>query len=112
VPVASKKVLVGDRDPIILALTCHILNREGFQAHPIAEPDELLRHLREGDYDAAVVDALIEGAMDAILTGSAPARVIVTTHHPGEVDGVYATLRKPLEFGQLIDTVQKCVEGE
>ena len=111
-PVAPKKVLVGDRDPIVLALTCHLLTREGFSAHPVTEPDELLRVLREGEYDAAVVDALIDGAMDAVLAASAPGRVIVTTHHDGDVDGVYATLRKPLEFGQLIDTVQKCVEGE
>ena len=111
-PVAPKKVLVGDCDPIVLALTCHLLTREGFHTHPVAEPDELLRVLREGEYDAAIVDALIEGAMDAVLAVSCPGRVIVTTHQPVDIDGVYATLRKPLEFGQLVDTVQKCVEGE
>jgi DNA-binding NtrC family response regulator len=112
-PLTPKKVLVGDSDPIVLALTSHILNRRGYEAHPIAHHDEFLEHLRAGDYDAAVVDAFIEGAMDAILAAPSPRdRIIVTTHEPDAFDGVFATLRKPLEFGQLVDTVQKCVEGE
>ena len=112
-PVAPKKVLVGDTDPIVLALLCHILNRQGFQAQPVAERDELFRLMHDGEYDAVIVDALIEGAMDAILRAPDTAgRVIVTTVENDCVDGVYATLRKPLEFAQLVDVVHKCVHGE
>ena len=112
-PVAPKKVLVGDRDPIVLALLCHILNRQGFHAHPVVEPDELLRLMQGGEYDAVIVDALIDGAVDAILRAPDTAgRAIVTTLDGASVDGVYATLRKPLEFAQLVEVVHKCVHGE
>ena len=111
---APKKVVIGDRDAIVLALVSHILKREGYVTHPVDDREELLRVLQAGEFDAAVVDALLDGVIDVVKTVPARTRIIVTSphdHHDGI--GVHATLRKPLEFGLLIDTVRDCVaQGE
>lgn len=112
---AQKTVVVGDHDAIVLALVCHILQREGYKTHPVVDREELLRVLREGRYDAAVVDAALEGVVEAAKAVPGPSRIILTASHNGldDVGGVHAILRKPLEFSQLIATVRDCVaQGE
>jgi CheY-like chemotaxis protein len=106
----SKSVLVGDDDPIVLALTCHILNRQGFCTRPINDREELLRLVREGVFDAMLIDAHIDGAVDAVASSPhAAPRAILTTTTDQTWDFGFATLRKPLEFGLLVETVRGCV---
>lgn len=107
---APKKVVVGDGDPIVLALICHILTREGYDVEPIPDRDELLRLISEGNYDAMIVDASLDGVLEVVKTAPSAARVILIS--PRNVDeraGVHAFLKKPLEFGELIETVRNCV---
>jgi len=108
----SKKVLVSDGDPIVLAIICYILQRQGYEATPIAERQDLLRIIRDGHYDAMVVDAVLEGVVDVVKsTRPRASRIILTTLSGEEADlGVHATLCKPLEFDVLIDAVRRCVE--
>ena len=109
---SPKKVLVGDGDPIVLALICHILNRQGFTTNPVTDRDELLRLMKEGVFDAILVDAAIEGVVDAIASAPEPQRAILLTTSDQTWVGAYATLRKPLEFDVLIETVRNCTKGE
>ena len=107
-----KRVLVGDGDPIVLALVSHILTRQGFATNPVADRDELLRLMKEGVFDAILVDAAIEGVLDAVAGAAAPRRAILTTTSDETWDRAYATLKKPLEFELLIETVRNCAEGQ
>jgi DNA-binding response OmpR family regulator len=107
---ASKKVVVGDPDAIVLALICHILTREGYDVVAVPDREELLRLIRAGNYDALIVDTSLDGVLEVVKTAPSAARVILTSARSvdGET-GVHAFLKKPLEFGELIDTVRDCV---
>lgn len=105
-----KKVLVGDSDDVVLAIICHILNRQGFATEPIADRADIPRVMRDGLYDAIIVDAMLEGVVEALPSAKLHAkRIILTSVDDVAVDGVHATLRKPLEFEVLINTVRNCV---
>jgi CheY-like chemotaxis protein len=114
--VSRKRVLVGDADEIVLALILHILQRQGYAVDVTTEAAELTRRLRAGRYDAVLVDpAVSPGGAQWIrdLVAAMPElrnRLIVAGSAAGCELPVRATLRKPLEFGLLIDTVHDCAE--
>ena len=114
--VSRKRVLVGDADEIVLALILHILQRQGYAVDVTAEAAEFTQRLRTGRYDAILVDpAMSPGGAQWIrdLVATMPElgnRLIVAGAAAGSDLPVRATLRKPLEFGLLIDTVHDCAE--
>ena len=109
-----KKVVVGDGDAVVLALVAYILKRQGFHAEPVVERDQLLDLIRYGQFDAMVVDRHLDGVLDALKAHpECASRVILTSPHDGDNDvGAHALLKKPLEFGQLIETVRGCVDQD
>lgn len=114
--VSRKRVLVGDADEIVLALILHILQRQGYAVDVTAEAAEFTRRLHTGRYDAILVDPAmspsgVEWIRDLVATmPELRNRLIVAGAAAGADLPVRATLRKPLEFGLLIDTVHDCAE--
>jgi len=114
--VSRKRVLVGDADEIVLALILHILQRQGYAVDVTAEAAEFTQRLRTGRYDAILVDPAmspsgVEWIRDLVATmPELRNRLIVAGAAAGADLPVRATLRKPLEFGLLIDTVHDCAE--
>lgn len=114
--VSRKRVLVGDADEIVLALILHILQRQGYSVDVTTEAAEFTQSLRTGRYDAILVDPAMSpsGAQwirDLVATmPELRNRLIVAGAAGGSDLPVRATLRKPLEFGLLIDTVHDCAE--
>ena len=114
--VSRKRVLVGDADEIVLALILHILQRQGYTVDVTAEAAEFTRRLHTGRYDAILVDPAmspsgVEWIRDLVATmPELRNRLIVAGAAAGADLPVRATLRKPLEFGLLIDTVHDCAE--
>ena len=114
--VSRKRVLVGDADEIVLALILHILQRQGYAVDVTAEAAEFTQKLRTGRYDAILVDPAMSpsGAQwirDLVATmPELRNRLIVAGAAGGSDLPVRATLRKPIEFGLLIDTVHDCAE--
>jgi len=114
--VSRKRVLVGDADEIVLALILHILQRQGYTVDVTAEAAEFTRRLHTGRYDAILVDPAmspsgVEWIRDLVATmPELRNRLIVAGAAAGADLPVRATLRKPLEFGLLIDTVHDCAQ--
>jgi CheY-like chemotaxis protein len=109
-------VLVGDADEIVLALILHILQRQGYAVDVTSEAAEFAQRLRRGRYDAILVDPAmspsgVHWVRDLVATmPELRKRLIVAGAQASSDLPVRATLRKPLEFGLLIDTVHDCAE--
>ena len=104
--VSSKRILVADRDEIVLALTRHILTRHGYFVDIASDARMLDDLLRLNSYGSILVDIDLTGAewMRA-LPAETRGRVIalVSSEHDGLP--VKATIRKPLELDALADVV-------
>lgn len=111
---SAKRVVVGDRDAVVLALISYILQRQGFSIESVTQREHLLEIIREGEFDAMVVDRDLDGVIDVVKAHPARAsRIILTSPDGGENTlGVHALLKKPLEFGLLVDTVRDCTAQE
>jgi DNA-binding response OmpR family regulator len=105
--VASNRVLVADRDEIILVLTRHILTRHGYSVDVASDARMLDDLLRLNSYGSILVDVDLAGAewMRA-LPPETRGRVIalVSSEHDGLP--VKATIRKPLELDLLPEVVR------
>ncbi len=109
-----KKVLVGDSDSVVLALVAYILQRQGFAVDAVSDRDQILERMRDAVYDAIIVDLHIDGIRELIQAAPEGAkRIIVTTvlTDPHELP-VHSTLLKPLEFGELVETIARVVNPE
>ena len=106
-----KTVFVAESDAVVLALFCHILTREGYKVQPVMQREELLRIIRDAQFDALIADAMLDGVVDTVASvpDRAPRIILTTTHPEPPAVATHATLRKPIEFGLLIDTVRNCV---
>jgi DNA-binding NtrC family response regulator len=113
---SHKRVLIGDADEIVLALTLHILQRQGYQVDVTSLPDEFSKKLRAAHYHAVLVDPNVspQGVrwIKSVLAEfpDVARRLIIAGAAPKHDLTVCATLPKPLEFGLLIDTVEACVQ--
>lgn len=114
--VSRKRVLVGDADEIVLALILHILQRQGYAVDVTTEAVEFAQKLRTGSYDAILVDPAmspngVQWIRDLLSTLPNLRNRLIVAGAAAESDlPVRAALRKPLEFGLLIDTVHDCAE--
>ena len=104
--VASKRVLVADRDEIILVLIRHILIHHGYSVDVASDARMLDELLRLNSYGSILVDVNLTGeAWLRALPPETGARVIalVSSEHYGLP--VKATIRKPLELNALAEIV-------
>jgi DNA-binding response OmpR family regulator len=109
--IRSKRVLVADRDEIVLVLTRHVLTREGYAvdvANDAAMLDDLLRL---NTYGSILVDVDLVGKewLHALPppTGS---RVIAIVSNGHDSLPVKRTIRKPLELDALAQIVASSIE--
>jgi DNA-binding NtrC family response regulator len=113
---SRKRVLIGDADEIVLALTLHILQRQGYLVDVTSMADEFSKKLRAAQYHAVLVDPNVSPKgvqwIKSVLNEfpDVARRLIITGAAPKHDLTVCATLPKPLEFGLLIDTVEACVK--
>ena len=104
--VASKRVLVADRDEIILALTRHVLTRHGYSVDVASDARKLddLRHLNS--YGSILVEVELTGeAWLRALPAETRGRVIAIVSSEHDRLPVKATIRKPLELDALAQIV-------
>jgi len=113
---SRKRVLVGDADEIVLALTLHILQRQGYEVDVTTRPEEFSEKLRKANYHAVLVDPNISSTgvmwVKSVLADfpGLCSRLILASAAGKHDLSIFATLQKPLEFGLLIDTVEACVK--
>lgn len=107
----TKTIFVAESDAVVLALLCHILTREGYKVQPVEQREELLRIIRDAHFDALIADAMLDGVVDTVASvpHRAPRIILTTPHNELPKLANHATLRKPIEFGLLLDTVRDCV---
>jgi len=104
--VASKRILVADRDEIILVLIRHILIHHGYSVDVASDARMLDDLLRLNSYGSILVDVNLTGeAWLRALPPETGARVIalVSSEHDGLP--VKATIRKPIELNALAEIV-------
>ena len=102
----SPKVLVCEADEIVRALISHVLRREGFEVE-VADHASLVQRLRESQFDAVVLDSVPDG--DAAVDHKRTVLALLPALAERAPSSMYATLRKPIEFGLLVETVRDCV---
>ena len=113
---SRKRVLIGDADEIVLALTLHILQRQGYLVDVTSHPEEFSKKLRATQYHAVLVDPnlSLKGVqwIKSVVAEfpDVACRLIIAGTAPKHDLTVCATLPKPLEFGLLIATVEACVK--
>lgn len=109
--VPSKRVLVADRDEIILALIRHILSREGYAVDIAIDKTMLDDLLRLKTYDSILVDVDLVGAewLGALLSATLH-RVIAIVAEDHDPLPVKTTIRKPLELDALAGIVARSIK--
>lgn len=122
----SHRVLVADDDALTRTLLSTVLDLEEYEVVLVADGDEALRRIANGDIDAAVIDHLMPGrsgldVLDALRADDATAAlpvVILSGARPAPdpatlVDaGADASLAKPFSPLQLIEVLDDLLEGD
>jgi len=104
--VASKRILVADRDEIILVLIRHILIHHGYSVDVASDARMLDELLRLNSYGSILVDVNLTGeAWLRALPPETGARVIALVSSEHDRLPVKATIRKPLELNALAEIV-------
>jgi len=104
-----RKILVADRDEIVVALISHLLHRQGYAVEVALTTDEAAARLNGRQYAAILLD----GGFSRLLQQApqlAP-RTILLSPKPTDTDlPVHAIILKPIELQLLIDTVNECAK--
>jgi DNA-binding response OmpR family regulator len=107
--VRSKRVLVADRDEIVLVLTRHVLTREGYAVDIATDAAMLDDLLRLNAYGSILVDVNLVGRewLHALPPGTSDCVIAIVSadHDPLPVKAV---IRKPLELDMLAEVVGRC----
>jgi DNA-binding response OmpR family regulator len=107
----SKRVLVADRDEIVLVLTRHVLAREGFAVDVAADAATLNDLLRLNSYGSILVDVNLVGAeWLQSLPPETSGRVIAIVSNGHNPLPVKTVIRKPLELDALAAIVAASIE--
>jgi DNA-binding response OmpR family regulator len=110
----SKRVLVADRDEIVLVLTRHVLTREGYAVDVATDTAKLDDLLRFNTYGSILVGIDLVGA--EWLRALPPAvgrRVIAIVSNGDDRLPVKTIIRKPLEIDALAGIVARSIkDGE
>jgi CheY-like chemotaxis protein len=104
-----RRILVADSDEIVVALICHILNRQGYSVDAALTADEARDRVASQRYEVVILDSNFAEAV-----GDSPklaARTILLSATNSDSDPpVHSIIRKPVEFALLIETVAACVK--
>lgn len=118
---STKKILVVEKDEVILVLIAHILTRQSYVVRTTADAVEADELLRNDVWDAVLLDLRMpNGGIELIrkIEERDPTmlrRVILVTGAVHEAEKLadlplHATVRKPFEVTSLIETVRSCVD--
>lgn len=110
--ISRKRVLVAEKDDIVLALISHILNRQGYSVDIASTADQALVQLQANHYDALLLDAALPGGgLDWIRSvATRSEKLVILTAGPDAVDvPARVVLQKPIEFALLVEAVASCV---
>ena len=111
--VVKKRVLVIERDPVILGLMSYLLERQSFQVDAVSSPEDALAMLGAENFDAVVLESDRNNLLSSIETirpALIPRTVIVTGGRDGsQGKPVHAILRKPFEVTELAQAVAEAV---
>ena len=106
---------MAESDDIVLALISHILNRQGYLVDVAGSAEEAESHLSANIPDAALLDARLPGGGADWMRRCIPdgeRRLIILSSGAFDADvPAAAILRKPIEFGLLVETVAACVKS-
>ena len=102
-----RKILVADRDEIVVALISHLLNRQGYAVEIALTADEAAARLRGRQFDAILLDAAFERVLQPRL---APRTILLSPKPTDTSLPVHAIILKPIELQALIDTVNRCAK--
>ena len=107
--VRSKRVLVADRDEIVLVLARHVLTREGYAVDVASDMAMLDDLLRLNTYDSILVDVNLAGTewLQALPPGTSDCLIAIVSADHGPLP-VKAVIRKPLELDTLAEIVERC----
>jgi CheY-like chemotaxis protein len=104
-----RRILVADSDEIVVALICHILNRQGYTVDAALTDAEARDRMASQRYDAILLDSNLANAVSDLP--KLVARTILLSANNSDSDApVHAVLQKPIEFALLIETVAACVK--
>ena len=106
---------MADSDDIVLALISHILHRQGYIVDVAGSAEEAESHLAANMPDVALLDSKLRGGCADWMRRCIPdgeRRLIILSSGPFDADvPAVAILRKPIEFGLLVETVAACVQS-
>lgn len=113
---SRKKILVAERDPIVLAVVNYLLTRQGHHVEAHDSGERAAASLRERQFDLALISwDLTEAQWLRALFADLPSlhgRVIVTGAPSGIGDlPLLAVLQKPIDFTLMVDTVRRALDG-
>jgi DNA-binding response OmpR family regulator len=109
----SKRVLVADRDEIVLVLTRHVLTREGYAVDVATDAAMLDDLLRVNTYGSILVDVNLVGKeWLQSLPPAVGSRVIAIVSNGHDSLPVKTIIRKPLELGALAKIVATSIKDE
>ena len=103
---SPRKVLIADPDEIVVALISHILHRQGYVVDVALSVSDAAWCLQHKMHDAIVIDSKLLCALDSFRDRLG--RTIILGD--GDHADMHAVLRKPVEFGSLVETVAACVK--
>jgi DNA-binding response OmpR family regulator len=111
--VRSKRVLVADRDEIVLVLTRHVLTREGYAVDVATDAAMLDDLLRLNDYGSILVDVNLVGKewLHALPPGTSDCVIAIVSEDHDSLP-VKAVIRKPLELDRLAEVVSRCGQSK
>ena len=119
---SDSRILVVEDETQVRILLMKILKQEGYQAIPANNAEQALEVLDQDTVDLILLDLRMPGPTDGedllfllrdrgdevpIIVVSAWVDDEVTQDQP---DCVYAVLKKPIHFKELIDTVQQALK--
>ncbi len=110
----SKKILVAERDLVVLAVVNYLLTRRGYQVETHTAAGAAGTSLRSRPFDAALISADFSDMewMRSIFRDvpSLRHRVILTGAPGNENDlPLYSILAKPIDFTVMLETLQRCL---
>jgi hypothetical protein len=92
----------------VVALISHILHRQGYMVDVALATTDLAQRLAQKTYDAILIDWKMFSAL-ATFPSRLPATIILG-NPDGAAPPVHSVIRKPIEFGSLVETVAECVK--
>jgi len=123
--VSDRRILVVDDDAAIRQMCIVLLQRHGYAVDSAHDGNEGLSRLRDGEYDAVILDLMMpkRSGFELLDTVAAEqpetlARVIVTTGVSSndlrnlDSSRIFALIRKPFDIHELLRKVGECAGRE